>query len=169
MAKRGSGGPTLRSWLVAGVLGSTLALLFDGANGKNRRQKLMQFGTSFWKKGKRQADKQARYTAGRTVGTASDTLNVLTPDNANPDDNTLRDRIESEVFGDPKAPKGEYNLNVVSGIAILRGQLDSESDIQTLIDLVGAVPHVRGVESYLHTPGTPAPNKESAIHASEAS
>jgi hypothetical protein len=33
--------------------------------------------------------------------------------------------------------------------------------------LVAEVPDVRGVESFLHTPGEPAPNKESAIEASE--
>ena len=65
--------------------------------------------------------------------------------------------------------EGEYNLNVEGGIAVLRGQLNSEEDIQLLISLVGDVPDVRGVESFLHTPGTVAPNKEEAIEASDAS
>jgi len=73
----------------------------------------------------------------------------------------------SEAFGHNTAPKGEYNLNVEDGIAVLRGQLDSQEDIQRLITLVAEVPDVRGVESFLHTPGEPAPNKESAIEASE--
>lgn len=89
------------------------------------------------------------------------------PDNPNPDDNTLRDRIESEAFRHDTAPHGEYNLNVEDGVAVLRGQLSSEADIQRLIELVAQVPDVRAVESYLHTPGTPAPNKESALEASD--
>lgn len=90
------------------------------------------------------------------------------PDNPNPDDTTLRDRVESEIFRDwsVHADKGEFNIDVVDGIAVLRGQLKTQEEIDTLIRKVGEVRDVKGVESYLHLPGTPAPNKEDAIEAS---
>lgn len=88
------------------------------------------------------------------------------PDNPNPDDNTLRDRVETELFRRAWVPKGNFNIDVVDGVVELRGQLKHQTDIDTLIKDARAVPHVKDVRSFLHLPGTPAPNKESAIDAS---
>jgi osmotically-inducible protein OsmY len=154
---------------VATAVGSALALLFDGNRGKQRRKQLQDRAMSFYKKANRGANSQVQQVAGAAYGNAVQSVQSHEPDNPNPDDNTLRDRIESEVFGNPQAPKGEYNLNVVNGIATIRGQVNSQADISKLVEMIGNVPNVRGVESLLHTPGTDAPNKESAIHASEAS
>lgn len=161
--------PTLRSWIVAGALGSSLAFLFDGERGRRRRAGLRDKGQAIYRRTTQRLNKQARIASGTVYGNAMERLKMYQPDNPNPDDNTLRDRIESEVFGHATAPRGEYNLNVEDGIAVLHGQLNSQEEIQLLIGLVAEVPDVRGVESFLHTPGTPAPNKESAIKASDAS
>jgi hypothetical protein len=159
--------PTLRSWIVAGALGTSLALLFDGERGTRRRARLKDRWRTFYRQANQRLNRQSRIASDKVYGNAVGRLNMQGPDNTNPDDNTLRDRIESEVFGHSVAPRGEYNLNVEGGIAVLRGQLSSQADIQLLIGLVAEVPDVRGVESFLHTPGTPAPNKESAIEASD--
>jgi osmotically-inducible protein OsmY len=169
MRTKNSMAPTLRSWIVAGALGTSLALLFDGERGTRRRTQLRNRGRALYRQTNQRLRKQTRFTSGKMYGNVAERLNMHQPDNPDPDDNTLRDRIESEVFGHDMAPKGEYNLNVEGGIAVLRGQLNSEEDIQLLISLVGEVPDVRGVESFLHTPDSPAPNKESAIEASDAS
>lgn len=167
MRKRSSIAPTIRSWVVAGTLGTSLALLFDGERGVRRREMLKSRGRGLFQMATQRMNKQTQIASDRVYGDAKERSHMFQPDNPNPDDNTLRDRIESEAFNHRTAPKGEYNLNVVDGIAVLRGQLDSEEDIQQLIELVAAVPDVLGVESFLHTPGTPAPNKETAIEASE--
>jgi osmotically-inducible protein OsmY len=167
MGTRNTFAPTLRSWIVAGTVGTSLALLFDGERGERRRARLRSGGRSVYRGVKQRLNRQSRIASDSVYGNARERLKMYQPDNPNPDDNTLRDRIESEAFRHDTAPPGEYNLNVEDGIAVLRGQLNSQEDIQLLIELVAEVPDVRGVESYLHTPGTPAPNKQSAIEASD--
>jgi hypothetical protein len=167
MGKRSSMAPTMRSWMVAGTLGTSLALLFDGERGNRRRAMLKNRASDLYGLATKRLNKQTRIASDTIYGNAMEKVHTHQPDNPSPDDNTLRDRIESEAFNRHTAPKGEYNLNVEDGIAVLRGQLDSQEDIQTLIALVAEVPDVRGVESFLHTPGTPAPNKEGAVEAAE--
>lgn len=93
-------------------------------------------------------------------------FDVRAQDDPDPDDNTLRDRIESELFRFPEIPKGDININVENGVAVLRGQIKDRATIDMIVDLVRDVENVRDVESYMHVPGEPAPNKESAIEAS---
>ena len=160
--------PTLRSWIVAGTLGTSLALLFDGDQGRRRRDRLLRRGRDLLEYASRRAGQNAATITGAVYGNAQEKIRVQRLDRSMPDDNTLRDRIESEAFAHNTAPRGEYNVNVENGIAVLRGQLATQDDIQMLIGLVSEVADVRGVESFLHTPGTPAPNKVSAIQASES-
>jgi osmotically-inducible protein OsmY len=107
----------------------------------------------------------AQQAAGQATGLVRETV-PHPRDNPNPDDQTLKDRIESEVFRDPAIPKGNININVADGIVVLRGELETAADIDNVIAKVRAVPDVQRVESYLHLPGTPAPNKASVLHVS---
>jgi hypothetical protein len=87
-------------------------------------------------------------------------------DNDNPDDVTLKDRVESEVLRDPKFGRAPINFNVENGIVVIHGELPTQSDIDDLVGKVQGIRNVKGVENLLHLPGTPAPNKLSAIEAS---
>jgi osmotically-inducible protein OsmY len=73
------------------------------------------------------------------------------------DDQTLKAKVESEVFRETEAPKGDVNVNVELGVVYLRGQLEEQSLIEELEQRVRAVRGVRGVENLLHTPGTRVP------------
>jgi osmotically-inducible protein OsmY len=73
------------------------------------------------------------------------------------DDQTLKAKVESEVFRDTEAPKGDVNVNVELGVVYLRGQVSDPSLIEELEQRVRAVQGVNGVENLLHTPGTEAP------------
>ena len=77
---------------------------------------------------------------------------------ADTDDLTILDRVESEVFRDPAIPKGDINVMVVEGRAVLRGQV-AEPQIGAIEAAVRRVVGVKDVENLLHVPGTPAPNK----------
>ena len=115
------------------------------------------------------AEDQTSNTPGSTgagAGAATQQSGANQPDNPTPDDNTLRDRVETELFRRAWVPKGNINIDVVDGIVELRGQLKHQTDVDTLIKDARAVQHVKDVRSFLHLPGTPAPNKESAIEAS---
>lgn len=87
-------------------------------------------------------------------------------DNDNPDDKTLKDRVESEVLRDPKFGRAPINFNVENGIVVIHGELPTQEDIDQLVSQVGSIRNVKGVENLLHLPGTIAPNKLSAIEAS---
>jgi osmotically-inducible protein OsmY len=73
------------------------------------------------------------------------------------DDETLKAKVESEVFRDTEAPKGDVNVNVEDGVVYLRGQLEDQSLIEELEQRVRTVQGVNGVENLLHTPGAEAP------------
>jgi osmotically-inducible protein OsmY len=76
------------------------------------------------------------------------------------DDETLCQRVESQLFRDPRVHKGDLNINCEHGMVILRGEVDRSADIADLDERVRRIPGVRGVENLLHPRGTPAPNKE---------
>jgi osmotically-inducible protein OsmY len=76
-----------------------------------------------------------------------------------PDDQTLVDRVESEIFRNRKEAKGKVNINAEEGVVVLRGELESQDMIEDLVNAVREVDGVRNVENLLHTPGTEAPVK----------
>ena len=75
------------------------------------------------------------------------------------DDETLCQRVESQLFRDRHIPKGNLNINCEHGMVILRGELDTPMEIARLEERVRRIPGVRGVQNLLHPHGTPAPNK----------
>jgi osmotically-inducible protein OsmY len=75
----------------------------------------------------------------------------------NPDDQTLVDRVESEILRDRQEVKGKVNINAEEGVVVLRGELDSQDLIEDLVNAVREVDGVRNVENLLHLPGEEAP------------
>jgi osmotically-inducible protein OsmY len=72
-------------------------------------------------------------------------------------DKALADKVRTEMFRRPDAPKGAVNVSAVDGIVYLRGEVASDEEIQRLVDDALSVAGVLRVESLLPTPGTPAP------------
>jgi osmotically-inducible protein OsmY len=68
----------------------------------------------------------------------------------------LARKVESEIFRDADAPKGQVAVNVENGVVFLRGEVGRE-----WIDRLGSeaerVGGVQAVRNLLHAPGTPAP------------
>ena len=73
------------------------------------------------------------------------------------DDQTLKAKVESELFREEHALKGLVNVNVQHGVTQLRGEVQSPELIGELVNRTQKVRGVREVENLLHTPGTPAP------------
>ncbi|HEX8918638.1 MAG TPA: BON domain-containing protein [Chloroflexota bacterium] len=147
--------------LLGSMVGAGLVYFLDPDKGTTRRQKLGPVADRVT-----ESASSASTIGSKTFGTVKETVSRRTPDNPDPDDNTLRDRVESEVFRDPGFPKGDVNINVAEGIVELRGELKDQASIDNLVKQVKGIDNVRGVHNYLHLPGTPAPNKEEAIEAS---
>lgn len=82
------------------------------------------------------------------------------------DGRTLLDRVESELFTDPRIPHGRLSLEVEGSVVVIRGALDSAGDMRMVERAVRGIPGVYSVRSFLHVTGTPAPNKIAALEAS---
>ncbi|MDQ6691199.1 MAG: BON domain-containing protein [Candidatus Dormibacteraeota bacterium] len=153
--------------LMAGAgLGYLVAYLMDPERGRARRKELAQRASGV----SRNATKTAQRTAAMATDRAAGLRSVVNraPANPYPDDLTLLDRVETEVFADPSIPKANINVMVVDGKAVLRGEVESEQ-IGAIESAVRKVVGVKDVENLLHTPGTPAPNKASARTAGNGS
>ena len=70
----------------------------------------------------------------------------------------------SEVLGG--ADKRRISVNAEDGIVVLRGEVESAEEMNSIAEAVMRVPGVTGVENLLHLPGEPAPNKAPAREAS---
>jgi osmotically-inducible protein OsmY len=166
----------MKRFLFASLVGGLLAYYLDPKAGAQRRSSIMGMmggGGS----GIGQTLGSVSNTVGSAVGSAPQNVasritNVTKesvphqPDNPNPDDLTLRDRVETEIFRDEETSRENINVNVVNGIVTLRGELPKQSDIDDLIARVKQIANVKGVESFLHLPGTSAPNKIDSLQAS---
>jgi osmotically-inducible protein OsmY len=67
------------------------------------------------------------------------------------DDQTLKAKVESEVFRPADSPKGDVDVNVENGVVFLRGQVERQELVGELEDRVRKVQGVERVENLLNT------------------
>jgi hypothetical protein len=157
----------MTSLILAWLTGAALAYFFDPQMGTRRRHIARDRLGAMLRRGARQVRKWVRYLRGRAYGVVEEAVHLQPPDNPNPDEVTLTNRVESELFRDPHIPKGSINVNTLPGAVVeLRGQLPTSEKINEVVERVRRVEGVREVHSYLHLPNTPAPNKEEALRVS---
>ncbi|MGH2441783.1 MAG: BON domain-containing protein [Chloroflexota bacterium] len=156
----------MKKWLMGSALGAFVAFMGDPSRGARRRAILRDKTLSLFGKGSHRAETSLERAAGKAHGILHEKLG-LAHDNDNPDDKTLTARIESELFKNPETSRENINIDVAEGIVYLRGELPKQSEIDALVVEVRGFRNVKGVENYLHLPGTPAPNKEEALKASK--
>jgi osmotically-inducible protein OsmY len=83
------------------------------------------------------------------------------------DDQTLADRVRSEIFRAADAPKGSVSVDVQAGVAYLRGEVSDQAWIDRLGSETRKVQGINGVKNLLHTPGMPTPTAEPRSVAAE--
>ena len=148
-----------RFWIgVAGAaVGVVTALLFDPARGRARRARLTDKAAATMRRAWRGVARQQRMIASTVAGKASAFRVGSTEEAERPNDPTLKDRVESELLGDPKVPKGSININAQQGIVVLRGEVPDARVRARLEKRAAAIHGVWYVENLLHLPGEPAP------------
>ena len=156
-------GHRIRTFAAGAAVGAGIAYFYDPRLGAGRRSKVVDMATARMRRASREIEREARYREGQMEGVQY-RLQHPEPADVDVDDNTLRDRIESEVFG-RGLPKDDVRITVVDAVVELRGQVAHPGDIREVIKRVAAVPGVVDVQSYLHLPNTPAPNKRDAREA----
>jgi osmotically-inducible protein OsmY len=115
--------------------------------------------------GTRRLSRSANRLEADTAALGKRFVHLKRASNPNVNDPTLEQRVQSEIFRDQDIPKDRISIAVQEGVVTLRGVVDQPEQVRDLEERAGKVVGVRGVESYLHLPNTPAPNKEDAIRA----
>src|SRR3954464_4661760 len=103
------------------------------------------------------AQTQAHHAANKRKGVA----HAVTPHrHEEMDDQTLADRVRSEIFRAHDAPKGDVSVDVQAGVAYLRGEVADHEWIERFGKQARKVEGITGVKNLLHAPGTPTPAAE---------
>ena len=131
---------------------------FDPRQGARRRNTARDRVLAFARQRGRDAQRAGQAVAAEAYG-AKQSLAHRKEEPKDYDDQTLKAKVESEVFRPEEMPKGEVNVNVEHGVVYLRGQVEDPSLIEELEARVRDVQGVQEVENLLHLPGTEAPMK----------
>ena len=145
---------------VAGAgVGAAAAFFLDGESGNRRRKLAADKAGRFTREGAGTVTGAAQSAGAQAKGVAAKAQHVATGgDSAPGDDNTLKSKVESEIFRDADAPKGSVDVSVVNGIVELRGQVPDASQSEALELKTRMVSGVRDVRNLLHLPGETPPN-----------
>ncbi|HEY3210563.1 MAG TPA: BON domain-containing protein [Actinomycetota bacterium] len=157
--------PKKRSILAAGAVGAALAYFFDPDRGRGRRTKARDRMTAVFRRFGKRGGRLARRAESEAYG-AWQRATHLSPENPPTDDETLKQKVETELFGKPDVEKGKIVVNVEDGVVVLRGEVASPEQMTELAQLALEVPGVAGVQNLLHLPEEPPPNKAAAREAS---
>jgi len=110
----------------------------------------------------------SRNKAQRLVGPAKGKVQSVIPRrHEDMDDQTLADRVRSEIFRAADAPKSGVSVDVQAGVVYLRGDVADEAWIERFGTDARKVTGITGVKNLLHAPGTPTPEAEPRSLAAE--
>jgi osmotically-inducible protein OsmY len=84
------------------------------------------------------------------------------------DDATIASLVRTRVLGRPDLDTGSLDVEVVQGVAFLRGDLKDKRQIDEVVDLTGAVPGVQEVQNLIHLPESPTGSRETATPLGDA-
>lgn len=143
--------------------GALATLLLDPARGRRRRAEVANRAGAVGRRMARRGDARVRYMGGRLegVGARARGAGGYRPES----EADLREHLR-QVIADLDVPTTDVNVDVAGGTATLRGEVQRPEWKEAVELAVAETPGVEGVESYLHLPGTEAPNKAAALRAS---
>src|SRR5437764_8532980 len=134
--------------LCAALAGWVAGLLSD----RRRRRLLADRTRGFVHARTRAARRAGRFAAAWTYGRAMKATHLREQPKPQPDDATLAQKVESEVFRAAGVPKGTINVNAEHGVVYLRGELERPELIDRLIEQTRKVQGVHDVRNLLHLP-----------------
>lgn len=154
--------------LLAGAIGLTVGLVvgyfFDVQNGRGRRIKTRDQLMGFFRKGYRRLARVERHAVS-DIGGMRARVTHMRPATIPPNDQALANKVMSELFRDPKIPKGRININAEHGVVVIRGAVENMRQVSLIEDRIRSIPGVVDVNNLLHLPQEEAPNKAEARHA----
>jgi hypothetical protein len=132
------------------AIGAALAYFFDRENGARRRAIARDRTLAFFRSRGHDA---ARFgtAAGAHAHGVKQKVTHLREEPKEYDDQTLKAKVETELFRPEDAPKGQVDVNVENGVVYLRGEVDRSELVSDLESTVRKVQGVRDVENLLST------------------
>ena len=139
--------------LVAGGVGALAEyFFFDRQHGARRRHMARDRTRAALRRGSREAVRRAKYLEGVAEGVAYKAVHAVPGVGAHkeqPDDVTLAQKVESIAFRKAGVPKGHVSVNADNAVIYLRGQLESDEQIDELVRATHAIEGVNGVKNLL--------------------
>lgn len=84
------------------------------------------------------------------------------------DDAAIASLVRTKVLGRPDLDTGSLVVDVVQGVAFLRGDLKDRRQVDEVVDLTGAVPGVQEVKDLIHLPESPTGSEQTAARLGDA-
>jgi osmotically-inducible protein OsmY len=132
------------------ALAAALTYFFDPENGKRRRHMAADRTAGFFRRKARLLERGRRRAASAGYGAVQKAKHRSEEEKPQPNDATLKAKVESEVFRDARVPKGRVDVNAENGVVYLRGEVDSPDMVAELEQATRKVHGVRAVENQLH-------------------
>lgn len=148
---------------IGAVLGWLLSFFLDPQNGKRRRRMAVDRTAGFVRHRARDGGRLGRLAGAHAYGAAKKATH-LREERKDFTDETLKAKVETELFRPADSPKGNVDVSVEEGVVQLRGQVERPELIEELVAKVRKIQGVKEVESLLHLPGTEAPMHGSHGH-----
>jgi|SRR5687767_12459906 osmotically-inducible protein OsmY len=158
----------VRTVIGAALVGAAAAYLFDPLSGGGRRARLRDRTSAILRRARWRGEKLQRH-AGNVIQGKMHKIRDLGEADRPMDDATIAQRVRSEVLGRPDFRADDIIVDVENGLARLRGQMEHPGRIEVIVDLTKKIPGVRAVETFIHAPGSSAPNKAAARSTRESS
>lgn len=146
-----------------GTMGACGAYYFDPDRGRARRAALADQVAATRRRRQRQVEADTRYQEGKLQG---ESARAAGAGNFTPKDDIGIGQAAHAALANLDLATSDVKVDVVEGVATIRGQVETAEDMDEVCRTVSGVPGVTEVSSYLHTPGTPAPNKAASLAAS---
>ena len=142
------------------ALGAALTYFFDPQNGARRRNVTRDRVLALFRRGGTTAARAGQAVSAEASGVKQKVAHRKEEPKEDPNDQTLAAKVETEIFRDEDAPKGQVNVNAEDGVVYLRGEVDRPELIEVLEERARKVQGVQDVQNLLHLPGTEAPMKQ---------
>ncbi len=84
------------------------------------------------------------------------------------DDAAIASLVRTKVLGRPDLDTGNLVVDVVQGVAFLRGDLKDRRQVDEVVNLTGAVPGVQEVKDMIHLPESPTESGQAAARLGDA-